>query len=88
VVNLIPIERDWIFKGTLDLRHLEIPAFELMVSSEPSSRLVSLLRSFNPDFLFHLPVGNMINAADLVLEWLKVRPTAQFININNVEIIF
>jgi hypothetical protein len=73
----------------LDSRDLGIPAFKLVVSSEPSSRLVFLLRSFNPDFLFQISsVGDLIDAADMVLEWLKVCPTAQFVNINNVEIIF
>ncbi len=63
-------------------------AFQLVVSSEPFSMLVFLLHSFNPDFLFHLfAVKNEIAAADMVLEWLKVRPTVQFIKINNVEIV-
>jgi hypothetical protein len=57
-----------------------------VVSSEPSSMLVSLLHSFNPVFLFHfLPVKTRIAAADMVLEWLKVCPTAQFIKVSNVE---
>jgi hypothetical protein len=72
----------------LDPRHLEIvPALELVVSSEPSSMLVSLLHSFNPDFLFCFSPVNNGNKAEMVLEWLKVRPTAQFININNVGIL-
>jgi hypothetical protein len=60
-------------------------AFQLVVSSEPSSTLISLLHSFNSDFLFHFSPVNVIPAVDIVLEWLKVRPTAQFVKINNVE---
>jgi hypothetical protein len=72
----------------LILRCLGIPAFELVVSSEPSSRLVSLLHSFNPDFLFQFyPAKIGIAAADKVLEWLKVCPTAQFIKIHSAEIL-
>jgi hypothetical protein len=66
----------------LDLRYLNLDAFQLVVSSEPLSSLLSLLRSFNPDFLFHFSLTNNVNkAAEMVLEWLKVRPTAQFIKI-------
>jgi hypothetical protein len=73
----------------LDPSYLSVfPTLELVVSSEPSSMLVSLLRSFNPDFLFHFSFAyNGNEATEMVLEWLKVRPTAQFININNVEIL-
>ncbi|KAJ7918032.1 hypothetical protein B0H13DRAFT_308633, partial [Mycena leptocephala] len=52
-------------------RYLGIPAFELVVSSEPSSTLISLLHSFNPDFLFHFAPEVVIAAVDMVLEWLK-----------------
>jgi hypothetical protein len=83
--KFIPIE-DTGFQLTLDLRKLWFSGFQHIVSSEPSSTLVSLLQSFNPDFLFHFPfVKTRVAAADMVLEWLKVRPTAQFIKIDNVE---
>jgi hypothetical protein len=56
-----------------------------VVSSEPCSSLVSLLRSFNPDFLFCLK-DKELDAAEMVLEWLNVRPLA-LIKISYVEII-
>jgi hypothetical protein len=67
----------------LDSRHLN--AFQLVVSSEPSSTLIFLLHSFNPDFLFGFSPVNLIAAVDKVLEWLKVCHTAQFRTVNNVE---
>ncbi|KAJ6551280.1 hypothetical protein B0H19DRAFT_1378054 [Mycena capillaripes] len=49
---------------------LDKPALQCITFSEPSSDLVSLFRSFNPDFLFH-QVYNHSGITVMVLDWLK-----------------
>jgi hypothetical protein len=62
------------------LRVLDLSAFECVASSECSEDLVTLLRSFNPDFVFTWCEGRgeMIG---IVLDWLKVWPVTQSANI-------
>jgi hypothetical protein len=53
-----------------------------VASSEPSSDLLTLLRSFNPDFLFDLPEHDEVRT--IVLNWLKVCPATQSANIISI----
>lgn len=46
-------------------------AFQYIASSEPSSNLLTLLRSFNPELLFKRLDSDVI--VDMVLNWLTVR---------------
>ncbi|KAJ7204824.1 hypothetical protein GGX14DRAFT_646452 [Mycena pura] len=56
--------------------HLDMwEAFKFMASLEPTPGLVTMLRSFNPDFLFAsgqiwCPLGG-VEMVDVVLDWLK-----------------
>jgi hypothetical protein len=57
-----------------------LSAFECVASCEPSSDLITLLRSFNPDFLFDQP-EELDELIAVVLDWLKVCPVTQSANI-------
>jgi hypothetical protein len=66
---------------TLIIRYLELSAFKCVASSEPSSDLVILLRSFNPDLFFTQAVDDKPEELiSMVLNWLKVCPVTQFAN--------
>ncbi|KAJ7899401.1 hypothetical protein B0H13DRAFT_796377 [Mycena leptocephala] len=49
--------------------YFDLLAFQCLASCEPSLDLITLLRSFNPDFLFERPQRNGL--ISIVLNWLK-----------------
>ncbi|KAJ7678053.1 hypothetical protein DFH06DRAFT_1167737 [Mycena polygramma] len=56
--------------------HLRSDAFKCIAVSPPCSELVTLLESFNPDFLFHQSPNQgfrgLAQNTEMILEWLKI----------------
>jgi hypothetical protein len=65
-----------------------LSAFECVASCEPSSDLVTLLHSFNPDHLFDFETDGRDEIIDIVLNLLKVCPVTQSTNIIVICICF